>query len=479
MQFGAKTIINFFGLAMLTSGCALGLIALNSDWQNTHLSPYQANKDLQVLQQQISQHSAIAAIDPSQLNQVIKASQQFQQILPSRVSVTEFVPEVQKILAQLDDINAHVKTDRFSKQLPIHIRYIDNQFIALNDKGSLQISQYPYLTHLDGLPLSYWLSAAARYLPSGLSQDYNALLTQLSYLPQLRQEIGARPSETVTLTLSDGQQSHQQTIALIDSDRPPHLPFSANWVIKPQPSNVFEIGNFNQFANDAAFKAVVTQSLLTPLTILDLRRGHGTNSLLTRALAGYYGMQSYSGIQPPVAIARYRLNNRLRADYLQSRQFEPFEQFSSFEQLHLTTASQAAHSDNDSSFGQWFARKAPFSQIKVSPLPTHNKVGKLALIIGPQCRGECQWLVHFAQSWPNVTLIGTATRGDFDLKHRFTLPKSNIDVTLTNSLVYDMHGQLLTGRATQPDIELTVDENIHWPGLLDVINSHSSTAVTQ
>ncbi|WP_394203265.1 S41 family peptidase [Shewanella waksmanii] len=474
MQFGAKTIINVFGAALLISTVALGVISLQGDWVNTHLSPYQANKDLSNLSQQISAHSAIAAIDPARLERVNKAIEQYKKTLTRQVSVVEFAPAVQKILAQLNDINADIAISHNDKQLPVHIRYMDSQYMALSSHTELQDPAFPYLTHIDGLPINYWLNAAMRYLAIDLHQDNQALLAELAHIPQLRREIGTRASEHVNLTLFDGHQSKTITLPLIDGDRPPYLPFKASRILKSELHNVIEVSDFDQFAYDKAFRQAIKQSLLTPLTILDLRRAKGSDSGLTQYLANHYGMQSYSGVQPPVAIARYRLNNKLRADYLQSRHFLPLNQFSGFEQLNLSTAIQAVKATQTELFSQWYARKAPYSQIKINPLPSQNRPGKLALLIGPHCKGECQWLVHMAQGWPKVVLVGQPTRGNFDLSYRFTLPKSDIRVSLSNSAVYNLHGKQISGVATYPDITLALDDGVNWTGLVKTIEGFTS-----
>jgi C-terminal processing protease CtpA/Prc len=67
-------------------------------------------------------------------------------------------------------------------------------------------------------------------------------------------------------------------------------------------------------------------------------------------------------------------------------------------------------------------------------------------------------------------LIGEKTSGDFARQYRFTLPNSDLSVSLSSSLTYDAQGQLLSGVGTEPDIWLPQHSDLQWQGLVSLVS---------
>lgn len=520
MKFGHQSIINGFGLIMLISCLQLTAIALRSEPPKALLTSQEIRDDLQFLQQQLVEHSSFAAIAPQRLALISERAQRLAELSTLPVKRSDFAMQLQKVLAPLDDIASSISDVNSDAKLPIHLQYNDLGWRAINNDNMPIDNEHPFITHIDGVPITRWVDAWQLFLaPSQQSQpDQQAKLLQ--HISLLRKEIGIVHNDHARITLSDLQQHIRQLNFSLQ------YPAQTAMAPLPKPESYFDavrgqfsLHDLSKLTQNNQLQKALSQSLLTPLTIIDLRNAYGNGDQLLTWLAQHYRDQSLapnvSAASALYAIARYRRAPNLRSDYLSPLQFIAYDNLPHDEQLQLTRASQQIHAQFDARFSQWHARKWPHNETKLAisramfspatlaeqsvtestlspyqahsqPMPQYKPAwltglttataqpGQLVLLIGPECRQQCQWIAHFAQQWPNTLLIGEPTRGSFDRYYLITLPNSNIKVSISSSLIYDMLGQRLSGLATYPDILTNIDDILWRNSIISLINLHAS-----
>lgn len=481
MKFGHQTIINGFGLIMLFSCIQLTVIALKSEPPKALLSQSEIQADLSVLEQQLASHSSLAAIEPLHFEQVKKRAQQVANSPTLSIHRGEFAIQLLKVLAPLDDISSKVSDSRAKQYLPITLRQMDDDWLALDSNDEPLDNDFPFITHIDGLPLQRWVAASQQFLPPSIQSVATEQIKILRMLSILRKEIGVSSSENVRLTLSDHQGHVRQLSLAVALDIPVALqPSKTTANFNNTPEGFFSFNDLSKFTLASPLERSLKRAIFSPVTILDLRNAYGNGEQLLAWLASYYSprvVAPLSGVylSNSYAIARYRRAANLRGDYLTPMKFVPYDSLSRQTQYEIAQTEQQIQTQFDDSFSQWHVRKWQQQALPLHLLP-QPKPGRLVLLIGPNCRQQCQWVAHFAKQWPSTILIGEPTRGDFDKHHHFKLPSSGITVSITSSIIFDMIGQRLSGIPTKPDIELPIDEILYWQGVLALVKQHNQTS---
>lgn len=134
--------------------------------------------------------------------------------LPDSMSRWEFHSQLMKTMARFGDGHASVSNRYAYEQLfyfPYTLFRTAQGVVLLNQDKELQYPETPYLTHIDGKPLSHWYELARPYVTDG-SDTYvqRKLLKTIRYLSLLRAEGGYAPSDTVILTMASVPPSLQQ-----------------------------------------------------------------------------------------------------------------------------------------------------------------------------------------------------------------------------------------------------------------------------
>ncbi|QDF74243.1 MULTISPECIES: hypothetical protein [Shewanella] len=472
MTFGHQSIINGFGLIMLISCIQLTAIALREEPPKPQLSQQEMRADLDYLQQHLLQYSANAAESPlrqSQLeNQINKALSQ----LPLEGERMLFAQQLVKVLTALDDPLAEADSFQAQAYLPITLRKREDSWLALDLDHRLLNNETPFISHIDGLPIDLWLSATKAFLPPSLAESNIEQAKLLQMLSMLRREIGLAARDDCRLTLTDNQGTQHQ-ISLALTHKPPTV------LSSPQhqesfdnlPQGVFNFYDLSRFTPDSPLGQRLKRALFSPVTILDLQQGYGTGDELLKFLSHYFSPD----VTPPLlsewpdslfAVARYKKGANLRSDFLKPLGFMPATSLNQSQRLQFELVSSLLPEDNPH-FSPWQIKFWQHSSQPWAGLP-QPKTGKLMLIIGPACRQQCQWIAHFARSWPNTLLVGEPTRGDFGKLQQISLPNSAIKISFNATQVYDAIGRRLSGIATQPDIIRPMDDPVYWENLIEL-----------
>ncbi|MCL1090658.1 S41 family peptidase [Shewanella profunda] len=510
MSFSYRTIVSLLTVVIIASLIKLAFFALPEEERAPELSAQEIRQDLYILLAQIEQHSAFYALEADDITQQLAETaaliaEQYQDI----VSNDRFAAEVTKLLYRMKDPGAQVVNfEDNSGDLPLILRPVNVQWLALDTKNNPINPDFPFITHIDGLPISKWISASQAYLPESAKDSQEMQLPWLKKLNLLREDLGLSIKPYVLVTLmNDDLQTQQVTIALapkrnskpepiVDRDDE-RLAFSFDEFLtqlakfEPEISSkpIYKLESVNTttarlkiddlyaFELDKSLQQELIKGMEQTLLIVDLREASGFSPQLLTMLSRYQDIESdntpLSTRQAPsniMGFAHYRRSTAFRNDYLQPLNFRPLESLG-FSSPKLKILTRNLPKIDEDKFSPWFVRTKPDVEAEGN--------NRLVLLLGPRCRQECEWIAYRTKTWSRVNLIGERTSGDFARQYHFTLPNSGLNVRFSTSLTYDPKGQLLSGKGTEPDISLPQNNDIEWQGLVSLVKTSTSKQPTQ
>ncbi len=490
MKFGFPQIVNVFGFCLLISTLQLAHLSLYSIDHKARLTQSEMHQDLEALIHEVELHSAFAALDEHRLAKIQADVESVIYRASHSLESQYFYAEIVKLVATLEDPGILVTSPNEPLPvLPVILKPVADSWLALDENAIPIDTDHPFITHIDGLPLSRWEQASQKFISNPLNQAISTRVHWLSQLDILRHDMGLPLNTQVTLSLSDNQDSNIQLILPVAKQQlhPPReliasMENSLSDESTSQPLYV-SIDSLSRYDSDTELVTRLEKASRQALTIIDLRNAVGDSDKLLHFIARHYPnpRSDYHQTQVPrhlIALGQYRRALDFKSDFLRPLGFIPFDEFNFFEQVEFSHTSQTIDLNNTDKFGLWYGRRSPRAKnlgTDESGTPVSSRLG---LIIGPGCRRECEWIAYFAKSLSRVTLIGEKTSGDLGRRYGFTLPNSGIKIELTASLTYNMQGTLLSSLGTQPDIPLPITEVINWQGLLSLIESEQQDRET-
>ena len=473
MTFKFKDIVNIFGICLLLCILQLSRFMLVDNTFKTSLSFSQMQQDLNVLVTEIERKSAFSILVPSRLEKIKQDIEHIRYLYPIEIDSTRFHAEITKLTAQLDDPGIHLSANTASTgQLPCTLRPMGDLWLALDSFNNPLSIDHPFITHIDGIPISHWLETAKHFMPKSQQGSLTLQHQWLSQIDILRAEMGIALGEIVTLSLSNGESSNSQFELVIPLKVKPvyHEPAL---IISDKTLTPIKISDLDQLATDSYLLSKLQLAFENPLTILDLREASGASDKLLNIIMNNFADRAplnnidRSTINPVFTFAQYRRSTDVKNDYLRTDHFRSLDELTFFEQIQISEIKKEIESKQTGHFSQLYGRKNK----KVSDRHPHSN--RLVLLIGPQCKQECEWIAYLAKNWLRVTLVGEKTQGDIGKHYRFRLPNSKLSIELTTSLNYSNQGNLISGVGTQPDITLTARRPIHWSTLVTQLKCQS------
>ncbi len=473
MTFGFKDIVNIFGICLLLCILQLSRFMLVDNTLKTSLSYNQMQQDLDSLFYEIERHSAFTSLDPSRLQKIKQKIDYLCYRYPVQIDANQFHTEMVKLLAQLDDPGLYLSPDITpTGQLPFTLRPMGDFWLALDTFDNPLALEHPFVTHIDGIPISRWLNTAKHFMPKSQQGSPRLQRQWLSQIDILRTEMGIESAETLTLSLSNGEDSKSQLELTIPLKLAPvYQELSLTSLDKT--AVPIKIADLNNLATDNLMQSELKLAFENPLTLLDLREASGVSNTLLNMLINEFAdptplnRVSQNAVNPIFTLAQYRRSIDFKSDYLRPDYFRPLDELTFFEQIQISEVKKEIERQHTDHFSQLYGRK---NQVMPSK---HSRSNQLVLLIGPQCRQECEWVAYLARNWSRVTLVGEKTLGDIGKHYRFRLPNSKLSIELTTSLNYSNQGKLISGVGTQPDIQHTENEPLHWQTLNTLLNEQA------
>ncbi|MCL2912703.1 S41 family peptidase [Shewanella corallii] len=447
MKLDYKGIFALFILFLLLCSVRLGWFLL-PDSLPERLSQTQINQELYLVKRWLENESAFYHVLPKAQKAGIDRQLRLTGTRTAGQSLSIYRDSLSLLLATLGDPGVNIAADspsRFSLQL-----YPENgRWLATRD-GALLDPRYPFVTHIDGLPLTRFLKQASKHLPASLRQEPDVLIPLLAQLQSLRQQLGLDISRPPRLTLVDELADSSRTYWLLEQND--GLSFAK------APAN-----RLSHLADNAALLVVadldnlshhmLAQAMKRDALILDISgASDGNPETLKPLLAKLAG-----GRQLPGLTARYR----------------PFgaHKHHQLEQLGLI---QTGNSHEQNGLSPIFSGQFNFEEAT----GTTNAFSSVVVIVNTDCSRACARLAYLARHLPNVTLAGTRFAGDFSPRTQLRLPYSGITLSASTSLFYDNHGNRISGLAINPDISLARYQTMDWHTLTALLSQGAQQQLT-
>ncbi|QSX34385.1 hypothetical protein JYB87_03795 [Shewanella avicenniae] len=460
---GFRVILYLFWIALLVSALQLARFAIEDPTQRDILTNTQLQQDLARLQLELERYSAFTVLRPQLKLTIAQAMSALVQRYPTQLTRQQFSLEVAKLLALLDDPGATIFPWPRESQLPLSLKPMGQRWLALNDQSQPFDREHPFVSHIDGIPIQRWQHTATQLLAVGAERPQR-LANLMAQTVLLRQIMGLAAHDTVRLTLTNDEIA-PVSVNMPLVEVPQSSSFAMNrWRLLAANVQLLRNDDLDSFAVNKQLRLDLQKALNAEILVLDLRQADGSNSSLLRLLAARYENPS----SQPSGFGRYKRQPQLRNDFLSPFGYQPLARFS----LFPTVKSQLMQNQH-SELSEWFARQPLVNSEQLNEGNNQTtEPQQLILLIGPQCRHECEWLVHTAASWPHTLLLGSKTLGDFGRQLQFRLPASGLNVQFSASLAYDRHGNLLSGIGTKPDIEIQSDGRVDWSQLLSALQHY-------
>ncbi|MCK8044403.1 S41 family peptidase [Shewanella sp. 1CM18E] len=491
MTLSFKGIINAFAVLICMSAAQLIYLSFSPSSIKTELTPQQYQQDIALFLNAIKQHSAFAVIKPASLESVTQSSQKLAKTAPQLSQTIELEHALQSIISQLNDPGASITRPAVNESallLPLILRFDGQHWHALsvsgnkpteiNESGKINASDklnhsaiaqelyldFPYITHIDGLPLQRWVIASQAYLADSVKLSSAAQVHWLQQISKLRQDIGLPYKTDSIITLSNGDNQIQRTVKLTRA-----IPEPAAITKQHSPET-------HSLESQIAHKLIRLNDSIAPATLdelsellakpiepntqplaIDIRTIKQPQPQLMAWLKMHFGQPN----QPQtIGVLQYKRHSHSRAEQL-PKHFTSVNKLNFFEQTNLINQGFDNQLKQSTALSDFQARlhtptkinDKPKINTQTIPAATSEQI-RLSLLIDSDCEQECEWIALAAQNWPNVELVGSATRGSLSPRYKVTLPHSGIELELSSGIVYSPDGQLISGVGIAPAIQL-------------------------
>ncbi|MCL1049608.1 S41 family peptidase [Shewanella abyssi] len=459
MSESFKIIVMLLALMMGISAAQLIRLSFFPHTASYQLSPEQQRQDIRQLLAAINQKSAFAAFDPSRKHAF---NQQAQLLLNTNLAATNaaaFQMRLQRWVSSLNDpaitVSLPVRVQLLAdvKQLPGQLQYDGRHWLVYTAKNRPFDEDFPYLTHIDGLPMQRWEKAAQLYIPDSIKLSAKEQSHWLRRINRLKLAIGLTISNNIVLTLSNPEgNSIQRKLALVSKNQQRDYihPLTAS-TQAVQSSSIEQ--HVIRYPVDNEFAPMILEQLASSNPeqdlLLDIRHLATADTALTQWLQSQFAPQ-YSAYNRAIGLIKYKRYPHATATSFVNQHFEPIERLHFFEQVNLEMLGFNNQIQDSPSFSHWLVRSS-------NNTSSNDKLNsrKLNLLVDSSCQQECEWLALMASAWPNVQLVGERTRGSPSPRHYITLIQSGIKLSFSAGLTYSAQGKLVSGIGIPPTIRLT------------------------
>ncbi|MFT5789313.1 MAG: hypothetical protein ACI8SJ_001429 [Shewanella sp.] len=483
MTVSFKTIVVLFALMMGISAAQLIRLSFFPHTASYQLSPEQQRQDINQLLTEINQKSAFAALDPIRkhtFNQqallLLSANLQSSNAVDFQIRLQRWISSVNDPAISVD-LPSRMKQLSNIKQLPVQLQYDGQHWLAYTAENKPIDEEFPYLTHMDGLPMPRWEKAAQRYIPDSIKLSAKEQSHWLHRINQLRLDIGLVTSNSVVLTFANTEgNSTQRKIDLVSiNQQRENTQQVMPATITAQPSsNPQRIVRYP--ANPRLASPILEQLALSDSKqdlLLDIRHLSAPDIALTQWLQNHFAPQR-SLYNNTIGLIKYKRYPQSTAKIFTTNNFEPLEKLNFFEQVHLETFGFNNHIQDSPSFSHWLVRSENNASENNTREINQPNPRKLVLLVDSSCQQECEWLALMASAWPNVQLVGEKTRGSLSPRHYAALKQSGIKVSFSAALAYSAQGKLVSGIGISPSISLN-DLALNHENITQLIAAKSSS----
>lgn len=366
-----------------------------------------------------------------------------------------------RIMAQFIDGHASVSGGTDLLQLPGNLPFLiepsKNRFVAFyENRQSLLHDDFPYITHIDGIPLKKWVQVCEPFLVKG-SPQYRTrhALRQLRHLNSCRLQLDLPITSELVVTLQNQAGSESTTLTLPISNQTPAY---GKWPRTDITASSILDENIAYLRlpamNDAAVQAIATwmpKFSNTKGLIIDVRDNGGGSRRALLDLAAWFIEKEDA---PHVAsVAAFRKWDGFAHDHLKARYMARVQS------PQWSDADRTAIKNFSNQFKpEWQPDPAAFSDwhylLLTQPAnrPPYTYTKPVVILQNAKCFSATDIFLGALKGWKaNITLLGTSSGGGsaLSIRHRIT---EQIQIRCASMASFQSDGLLYDGNGITPDL---------------------------
>lgn len=374
--------------------------------------------------------------------------------LPPEVEPGWLGLELQKLLARFVDGHAaiNVPPSPFGF-LPFLTGWAGDGLVAYEaDRSRLLDPERPFLSAIDGLPVTTWLEAAGRYVAAGSPQLVRReALRWLRAVRMLRRDLGLPERDDVEVVLTRAGGAAPRTLRLAVTEG---LPRFGAWPRSESAVLDGDVGYLRlaQMRPEAAddVRTALTRFASTDGLVVDVRgNGGGTRDALLALLPALMAPEDTPRV---VNVAAYRAWEGFPDDHLAARHLYPVDA------ARWSPAERAALDAFMPGFEpEWPLPAGEFSTwhaMVVSPAAAGQPAYRgrpVVVLMDAGCFSATDVFLSALKGVPNVTLLGEGSSGGSARAQVVELPASGLKARFASMASFQASGELFDGRGVRPD----------------------------
>lgn len=339
---------------------------------------------------------------------------------------------------------------------PFVVKRIGERFVAINTDGEQLVdANFPYITHIDDKPVSFWRELVTPFIADGSYQMVSRrALRQVVRIGALRQMAGLENKDSVTVTLINekGDKYVKHTLATLSPEQNPKLRMP-----KKQYKSRMLDGNIGYLRiaqmNDPAVTEIRTwmpQFENTDGLIVDVRSNGGGSRKAYLELMPYFMQAGQSHIGN---ISAYRLYDDFKKDHLSGARFS----YLATDPRLNKQEKQAIQQFQQTFTPEWQFDKSEFSDYhyfmasKREGDHRYDYRKPVVVLTDDGCFSATDIFVGAMKGFGNITVMGTDTGGGSARTVSETLDNSGLSIRLASMVSFQPSGLLYDGRGIMVD----------------------------
>lgn len=370
------------------------------------------------------------------------------------ITIEELGLELHRVIAGFMDGHAWVEPYRLAEGwLPVRLESIGDQVVALKaDRSDFLLPAHPYLTAIDGRPLSEWFEAIMQILPTG-SQAYvhRRRILQLEHIQHWRKVLDLPRTDSVTFTVTDGSSTRDVQFGVRSDPLP-----ESRWPERGSAILEGNIGYLRLRKMDAEavqeIRSWMPRLSTTQALIIDVR--DNTGGLRTPLLELWSWLAAEDAVTVG-SVGAYRLWDGFEADHLSRRymyrqddpNLTPAQRQAIVEFQDTFKPDPDLHSHE---FSDWHYLVLPQPQVTGSAGARYSR--PIVVLVNERCFSAVDIFLGSLKQLPNVRLLGRPSSGGsaFGVRHQFVA--GPLATRLGSMISFTPGGKLYDTRGFSPDI---------------------------
>jgi hypothetical protein len=356
-------------------------------------------------------------------------------------------------------IDGHARVSGFSfpvGSMPFILEPADGRYVALQlDRAAFIDPERPFVTRIEGRPLSDWFAAVAPYVVRGSPQLVEKeSVERIQQLWVREQLFGGAQVDSVRLELvaRDGSRPREVTLGMSNSGRlpPTAWPATRSRIIGDD-IGYLRLPNMDEAAVEEV-RTWMPQLSQTRGLIVDVRGNSGGSRDALRAFFPY--LMSEGDAPRVVNAAKHRLHGDYGASDMGGDRYMYPESWSGWTPeergaiARFKTSFRPQWSPPEEKFSDWFylvMSRAMNPEAYFYDRP-------VVVLLDAHSFSATDIFVSALKGWRNVTLVGTPSGGGSALQRSVRLPVSGLSLSLASMASFQASGRLFDGNGTQPDV---------------------------